>query len=166
MQTTNQRKRVILLAVAFLAVGVLAGSAEAQPKKKSPQPAARAQRRDRNRGHPSVAQLQRKRPARIAQPQHKGRDKDKGGVTISFNLGGQGRTELARPRLPRHARGHYETRWAPPIYETRYDTCGRRYEVLIRDGYWGQIWVPHRCSAGCHDRRPDTGVTIRGHINF
>lgn len=153
MQTTNQRKRVVLLAVAFLAVGVLAVSAEARPNKGHRRPAARTQHRDRNRGHP-----------RAHQPRHRGRDK--GGVTISLNLGGRRPLKWVRPRLTGRARGHYETRWVPPLYETRYDRCGRRHEVLIRDGYWEQVWVPHRCSAGCHDRRPGTGVTIRGHINF
>ena len=166
MQTTNQRKRVILLAAAFLAVGVLAASAEARPNK-AHRRAAKTQHRDRNRGHP-----------RVAQRRHKGRDRDKSGVSISFDLGGHGRTKWVRPRLTGRNRGHYEARWIPSLYGTRYDECGHRYEVVIRDGYWTEVWTPrhrpkhrhghklHRCSAGCHDRRPDSGVTIRGHIRF
>ena len=38
--------------------------------------------------------------------------------------------------------GYHEKRWIEPIYETRYDSCGRAYEVLIREGCYERIWVP------------------------
>ncbi|MEM7308530.1 MAG: hypothetical protein AAF682_17745 [Planctomycetota bacterium] len=51
--------------------------------------------------------------------------------------------------------GGKEKVWIEPLYQTRYDECGRPYQVLVRDGYWTvrqlpgyyetrceQVWVP------------------------
>ena len=37
----------------------------------------------------------------------------------------------------------YESRvWVQPVYETRYDHCGRRYQVIVRAGYWQTVCEP------------------------
>lgn len=61
-------------------------------------------------------------------------------------------------RTGRWVPGHYVTRtetvlvrpercervWVEPLYDTRYDDCGRPYRVLVRDGYWREVTVPAR----------------------
>lgn len=61
---------------------------------------------------------------------------------------------VARP-CPPPPSGHWETRcervwvpgpvrkvWVPPLYETRYDHCGRPYQVEVRCGFWDTIQEP------------------------
>ena len=51
--------------------------------------------------------------------------------------------------------GHYELRnqqvwvagcdrrqWVPAVYSTRYDSCGRPVQVLVRNGYWTTVGTP------------------------
>jgi hypothetical protein len=64
------------------------------------------------------------------------------GVQVGFPL------SKSRPAPPQYG-GHWETVvervwvpgaceriWVPPLYETRYDSCGRPRSVCIRAGYW------------------------------
>lgn len=57
--------------------------------------------------------------------------------------------------------GHFETRcqqvfvpgesqqvWVPPVYEWRYDACGRAYQVCVQGGYWRTV-----CSPGHYENR-------------
>lgn len=37
-----------------------------------------------------------------------------------------------------------DTRWVPPVYATRYDTCGTPYKVIVRRGYHDKVHVPAR----------------------
>ena len=57
-----------------------------------------------------------------------------------------------RPYRPqRRARGCWkvirERVWCPPVYEWRYDSCGRSYRVCVRQGYYHyvsrRVWVCH-----------------------
>ena len=41
-------------------------------------------------------------------------------------------------------RGHYQSVWRPAVYQTRYDSCGRAYQVCVRAGYYEQVYVPGR----------------------
>lgn len=38
----------------------------------------------------------------------------------------------------------YRKVWVEPAYETRYDACGRRYRVLVREGHWRTVHEPGR----------------------
>ena len=40
--------------------------------------------------------------------------------------------------------GYRDRVWDEPIYETRYDDCGNRVQVLIRAGCWRWVDVPGR----------------------
>jgi hypothetical protein len=99
---------------------------------------------------------------------------DRGHIEVSIGRGGvqvsAGRHNHRRPVVqpcPQPA-GHWETRcervwvpgpvrkvWVPPLYETRFDHCGRPYQVEVRCGYWdtiqeqgcwetreSRVWVP------------------------
>ena len=70
------------------------------------------------------------------------------GVQIGFPV------YAPRPAPPQYG-GHWETIvervwvpgpceqvWVAPIYETRYDPCGRRIQVCVRAGYWDTIQRP------------------------
>lgn len=35
-----------------------------------------------------------------------------------------------------------QKRWVPPQYATRYDSCGKAYSVLVRDGYYDLVTIP------------------------
>lgn len=95
-------------------------------------------------------------------------------------------------RVPRdfrgNRRGHYETRyervwvpgeirrvWVPPVYEWRYDSCGRRIRVVCQAGYYRnercpgryeqravRVWVPAQ-RARWDDRRADRRWDRRAH---
>jgi hypothetical protein len=43
---------------------------------------------------------------------------------------------------------HCHTVWVPPVYETRYDACGRRYQVKVSEGHYRTS-----CSHGCWTNR-------------
>jgi len=40
--------------------------------------------------------------------------------------------------------GHFERVWVEPVFETRYDPCGRPRQVQVCDGYWKDVFVPGR----------------------
>jgi hypothetical protein len=83
-----------------------------------------------------------------------------GGVQVSAGYGGhRHRPPVYRPTPP--PAGHWETRvervwvpgavrkvWVPPCYETRYDHCGRPYQVQIHGGHWDTIQ-----EQGCWENR-------------
>jgi hypothetical protein len=67
--------------------------------------------------------------------------------------------------------GHWETRvervwvpgnvrkvWVQPCYETRYDHCGRPYQVQVRGGYWDTIQ-----EQGCWENRETRVWVAHGH---
>lgn len=86
-----------------------------------------------------------------------------GGLSIGFSKHGKhssvgvqiGYPACApRPAPPQYG-GHWETIvervwipgscdrvWIAPIHETRYDSCGRAYQVCVRAGYWDTIQRP------------------------
>lgn len=81
------------------------------------------------------------------------------GVQVSAGYGDRHRHPVYCP--PPQPAGHWETRvervwvpgptrqvWVPPVYETRYDHCGRRYQVEVRCGYWDTIQ-----EQGCWENR-------------
>ena len=100
--------------------------------------------------------------------------------------------ETCRPidsRIPRGYRGgHYETRyervwipgelrriWVPPVYEWRYDSCGRRIRVICQEGFYRterapgryhtearRVWVPARATHVGSRRGRSHRVTHRG----
>lgn len=37
--------------------------------------------------------------------------------------------------------GYWKRVYHSPVYETRYDSCGRPYRVCVRAGYYERIWV-------------------------
>lgn len=45
--------------------------------------------------------------------------------------------------------GYYKRQWVPPTWGFRYDSCGNRIRVMIRPGFYRQIWI----ETGCHQRR-------------
>ncbi len=70
------------------------------------------------------------------------------GVQIGIPWGSQ------RPAPPQYG-GHWETVvertwvagtftqvWIQPLYQTRYDACGRPYQVCVRAGYWDTRQLP------------------------
>lgn len=166
MNSTNQRKRVVCLAVAFLAVGVLAANVEARPRGNNGRK-AKAQQRD----HGRQSSRNRGRHHRDRGRHHRDRDRSDSRWSIGLNLG------TGHVRTVPHARigGHIELRWVAPVYKTRWDGCGRKYQVLIRKGYWEEVWVPGRvvfshrnckrhCGAGCHIAAPV--ISVRGSFRF
>ncbi len=38
--------------------------------------------------------------------------------------------------------GACEQVWIQPVYETRWDSCGRPYQVCVRAGYWSTVQHP------------------------
>jgi hypothetical protein len=76
---------------------------------------------------------------------------------------------------PRHiwVPGHYESRfetvwvparnervWVAPVFELRFDPCGRPVQVEVCAGYWKTIHHP-----GCHERR-EVRVWVPGHYEL
>ncbi len=70
--------------------------------------------------------------------------------------------------------GHYETVerrvwipetkekiWVEPIYETRYDSCGRPYRVLVCDGTWRVVVHPGHYETRCERVYVDGGWADR-----
>lgn len=56
--------------------------------------------------------------------------------------------------------GRTRREWVPPLYQTRFDSCGRPYTVCVRAGHWRtvcepghyenrveRVWVPGRWEA-------------------
>lgn len=39
--------------------------------------------------------------------------------------------------------GYWTRVYHSPVYETRYDSCGRPYRVCVREGYYERVWVSH-----------------------
>ena len=96
---------------------------------------------------------------------------DAGDVRWSITVGSGGHDRA--PQRSHHDRrrsggghGYYQSVWRPPLYQTRYDDCGRRSTVCIRPGYYDRVWVaapprpqywgshtPSRRDDGRHDRR-------------
>ncbi|MEM6260601.1 MAG: hypothetical protein AAGI37_20310 [Planctomycetota bacterium] len=37
--------------------------------------------------------------------------------------------------------GYWKRVYHSPVYETRYDSCGRAYRVTVRAGYYERVWV-------------------------
>ncbi len=37
--------------------------------------------------------------------------------------------------------GYWSRVYHSPVYETRYDSCGRPYRVCVRAGYYERVWV-------------------------
>lgn len=52
--------------------------------------------------------------------------------------GGRWETVVERVWVP----GACERVWVEPVYATRYDPCGRAYQVCVRAGYWNTIQHP------------------------
>lgn len=87
---------------------------------------------------------------------HLGRDRY--GSHAGFGYVSSRRHSSSRVWIPGCYRTAYERVWIPtakkktwiePIYETRYDECGRAYQVLVREGCWRWIEVP-----GHYEDRP------------
>lgn len=38
--------------------------------------------------------------------------------------------------------GNRQREWIAPLYDTRYDPCGRSYQVIVREGYWHDVYLP------------------------
>ncbi len=87
-----------------------------------------------------------------------------GGLSIGFSKHGRhgsvgvwiggGPSCAPAPRPPSYG-GHWETVvervwvpgsaqqvWIEPVYQTRYDSCGRPYQVCVRAGYWTTVQSP------------------------
>ena len=67
--------------------------------------------------------------------------------------------------------GYYERRWVSPVYELRYDVCGRSYQVLVCEGYYKKAWVfGRRVAHRCHHRTQHCGERhfhrFRRHCGF
>ncbi len=79
-------------------------------------------------------------------------------------------------RRSRHSRGpcgHYVKQWVPPLYETRHRPCGTPYTVLVRAGYYRNVWISTpRCGharhrgRGFHYRHGTGGFHVHGHFRF
>ena len=39
--------------------------------------------------------------------------------------------------------GHWSRCYRPPVYETRYYSCGTPYRVCVRAGYYENVWVSY-----------------------
>lgn len=50
------------------------------------------------------------------------------------------------------SRGYWKRVYRSPVYETRYDRCGRPYRVCVREGYYERVWVDSR---PCRERDDD-----------
>jgi len=140
-------------------------------------PAIAAERRPNRRQHgAATAHASKRDPGKSKKSQ----------VRVGIRLGGnRGRVRrnpsvVIRSRFT-YAAGYYQSRWIAPAYETRYDTCGRPYTVMIRAGCYRQVWIPggwHTASTLCRckrgpkhaqhrlPRRHESGVHISGHFDF
>ncbi|MBL8860709.1 MAG: hypothetical protein JNK02_01755 [Planctomycetes bacterium] len=52
--------------------------------------------------------------------------------------GGRWETVVERVWVP----GRTERVWVAPVYETRYDACGRPIQVCVRAGWWSTVQHP------------------------
>ncbi|MEM8712133.1 MAG: hypothetical protein AAGG01_14380, partial [Planctomycetota bacterium] len=86
--------------------------------------------------------------------------KDMAGASAALRVGSRGVSldlrSNRRARIPRgYDGGRYEYRnervwvpgfnkqvWVAPVYEWRYDDCGRRYRVCVQAGYHRTVCVP------------------------
>ena len=75
--------------------------------------------------------------------------------------------------------GYYHDQWVQPVYETRYDDCGRAVRVLVTPGCYtkvyvqpvyrtqsDRVWVADRCVHRHPVRSSGVGVTIFGHVDL
>jgi len=37
--------------------------------------------------------------------------------------------------------GYWQRAYVPPVYDYRYDSCGRLVRVCVREGYYDRVWV-------------------------
>jgi len=156
---TNQRKLVLCMAVALVVGGALAADAQARPEKGRNHRAKRTQRGGEHRGREQRGGERRGREQRRT-------DSKRSGLSISFSLGGHQRSVMRQ----RHV-SYVESYWVPPVYVTRYDSCGRSYRVVIREGFWQEVRVagPRPMAlhgAGCHDCQPRSGIRVSGSYRF
>lgn len=66
-----------------------------------------------------------------------------------------GRYETVQERV--WAPGASRKEWIEPVYETRYDSCGRPYRVLVSAGRWCVVQDPGHYEIHCRD------VFVPGH---
>lgn len=127
------RLKIIGLSVALLAVVLVIAPASAEYK------SAVRDRHDRHDRHVDDADRDR------AKDRHSRNDRKHGSHVKHYSL-----SFSSHRRVPHrviytrrvYVAGYYEKRWLEPVYETRCDSCGRSYQVLIREGCYERIWVP------------------------
>ncbi len=187
--TIQKRKHVLGLTVAMMALGLACTPVFAEHDERRDRE-SQAHRRDdvRSRGHDDRSHGRRadRHQARRHNDRHHDRHKDKGHVSI--HVGSRHGYHHASYRRPHHVTytyrtvhkpGYYEKRWVPPRYETRYDECGRPFQVLVCNGYYEKVWVPasyvnvrepvhyghsyHRSSRHYGHR---SGIQVSGHFRF
>lgn len=176
MARTHQRKRMIGMVAALLAVGLLTTAARAAPNK---------QGRDRKQG------ARQKNNDRPRAKEHGDRprarehgDRDKGRLTVGVSIGDHGkdrwrhRPDQMRHQRPHH-RGRYVRRWVPPLYRSQFRRHGGWTRIVIRAGYYATVWVPapavivteSGCQNVCCDQhrprqRSGGGLVISGSYRF
>lgn len=58
----------------------------------------------------------------------------------------------SRQRYVSAPRGYYKNVWHPPVYRTRYDSCGRSFRVRVSGGYYSRVWVSVGSGGGSYCR--------------
>lgn len=72
--------------------------------------------------------------------------------SYTYDRPGTHRLDRCNTRVVRHvstpcqASGYWKRVYRQPVYEWRYDYCGRPYRVCVRAGYYERVWVSTPCS--------------------
>lgn len=69
---------------------------------------------------------------------------------------------------------HTQRQWVAPQYETVYDRFGRPSTILVRAGYWTEVYVPAQYATqavqvwvpGCYAPAPRCGPDIALRVGF
>jgi hypothetical protein len=164
MTRPQQRKKVIAVAVALLAVGLMSTTSQVASGRSG-------QRRHGDRAE--RGQHDRSRPDAHA-------DKDDS-LTVGVTIGGDYSRSRGHDRWQRmpHRPGRFERRWVEPVYGTSYDACGRRVAVIVHQGYYTRQWVQSRTyrhgsryrrhsyrSRGGRGHHNSSGLVISGTFRF
>lgn len=93
-----------------------------------------------------------------------------GGLALTYTTGAKHCAPVHIPPPRVWVPGHYATRfeqvfvpgatqrvWVPPVYEWRYDACGRAYQACVQPGHYRTV-----CSPGRYETRP-VQVWVDGH---
>jgi len=167
-KTNKPGKRALVLLAAALAVPLFAGNAFAdndnRGRRDNDNNRRQSDRNDRNDRNDRRDKDRHDNDRRWSGRNDRHDDNNKGSIFFSFGAPVT-RVIVSDPcEATNHASGYYRQEWCPPVYETRYDACGRPYTVLASAGHYNQVWVSTSPPV-VHTYRTNS-IVIGGRIRF